>query len=257
MNECAGCFKTKNENNDAIRPLPDFAAALWTLAGSIQPFISTLPEDAVHAEVQKELIDALPGFQTDVAVFQKALAEQEGTWKNQKTTNGALKKAVDQLASLAETSRSLVKQTDLLYKLATRLIETCENECDAKSSDVWVGRDITRSRKAADEARQLAVEQLKQVRYFWKQARWLTERFPEAKLCDIEGLVKLIDQAEIEANDWSLTPGRYVGVAPEEENEDSDFEEIMHEIHVELEDLNAEAATLAAIIQKNFEELGI
>jgi len=28
-------------------------------------------------------------------------------------------------------------------------------------------------------------------------------------------------------------------------------------IHVELEDLNAEAATLAAIITKNFEELGV
>ncbi len=102
-------------------------------------------------------------------------------------------------------------------------------------------RDITRARKAADEARQLAVEQLKQVRYFWKQAHWLTERFPEAKLRDVEGLVKLVDINEIEANDWSLTPGRYVGVAPEEVDEDFDFEEALREIHVELEDLNAEA----------------
>jgi len=30
-----------------------------------------------------------------------------------------------------------------------------------------------------------------------------------------------------------------------------------HEIHVELEDLKREAAKLAAIIKKNFEELGI
>lgn len=43
-------------------------------------------------------------------------------------------------------------------------------------------REITRARKAADEARSQAVEQLKQVRYFWKQAHWLTERFPEARL---------------------------------------------------------------------------
>jgi len=112
-------------------------------------------------------------------------------------------------------------------------------------------------RKAADEARQLAVEQLKQVRYFWKQACWLTERFPEAKLRDVEGLVKLVDRKEIEANDWSLTPGRYVGVAPEGENENFDFEEALREIHVELEDLNAEAVRLAATIKKNFEELGV
>ena len=66
-----------------------------------------------------------------------------------------------------------------------------------------------------------------------------------------------MDRAEIEANDWSLNPGQYVGVAPEEVDEDFDFEETLREIHVELEDLNAEAVTLAAIIKKNFEELGI
>ena len=48
--------------------------------------------------------------------------------------------------------------------------------------------------------------------------------------------------------DWSLTPGRYVGVAPPEEDEDFDFE---------LADLNKEATELAARIQENFEELGV
>jgi len=104
---------------------------------------------------------------------------------------------------------------------------------------------------------QAAVEQLKQVRYFHRQARWLTERFPEAKLRDVEGLVKVVDRNEIANNDWSLTPGRYVGVAPEEVDEEFDFEETMREIHVELEDLNAEAVRLADRIRKNFVELGI
>jgi type I restriction enzyme M protein len=48
-----------------------------------------------------------------------------------------------------------------------------------------------------------------------------------------------------------------VGVAPEEEDEDFDFEEALREIHVELEDLNSEAARLAETIKSNFEELGI
>ena len=61
----------------------------------------------------------------------------------------------------------------------------------------------------------------------------------------------------IEAHDWSLTPGRYVGVAPEEEDEDFDFAEAMHSIHMGLEELNEEAATLAARIARNFEELGV
>ena len=72
-----------------------------------------------------------------------------------------------------------------------------------------------------------------------------------------KGLVKLVSHVELEKNEWSLTPGRYVGVAPEEEDEDFDFEETLREIHVELTDLNAEAAGLAAKIAKNFEALGI
>ena len=101
------------------------------------------------------------------------------------------------------------------------------------------------------------MEQLRRVDYFWRQARWLTERFPGGELRDVAGLVKLVDRAEIEANDWSLTPGRYVGVAPEEEDADFDFATAMREIHAELADLDAEAVVLAAKIRKNFEKLGL
>ncbi len=62
---------------------------------------------------------------------------------------------------------------------------------------------------------------------------------------------------ELESNDWSLTPGRYVGVAPEEVDVDFDFEETMRDIHTELALLNEEAIQLAGQIAKNFEGLGI
>jgi len=255
--EATGCFTAQDDNDDPIEPLPSFITSLDTLRDALQAFLNTISKDAAHADVLKELDEAMPAFKADVGAFQRSVAEQQSALKKQKTSNGQLKKAVNRLAPLAESSRNLVKQTDLLYKLVCRLIESCENECAARDSDAWANREIVRARKAADEARQLAVEQLKQVRYFWKQARWLTERFPEANLRDVEGLVKLVDCTEIEANDWSLTPGRYVGVAPEEEDEDFDFEEALREIHVELEDLNAEALRLAGIIKRNFEELGV
>jgi len=110
---------------------------------------------------------------------------------------------------------------------------------------------------AADPARALAVDRPKQVRYFWRQAHWLTVRFPDAGLRDVAGLVKLADRGELEGNDWSPTPGRCVGVAPAEMDEDFDFETAMREIHVALADLNAEAVQLAAAIKRDFEELRI
>jgi type I restriction enzyme M protein len=255
LDEAAACFATRDKA--AIAPLPAFIAALTSLRAATAPFLKTLTKDAPHIEALKELDEAMPLFQADVDALQKTVAKERAAWQRQQTTNGELNKAVERLAPLAEASRNLVKQADLLYKLVCRLIETCENECEAKGSAAWPSRDIIRARKTADESRVLAVEQLKQVRSCWRQARWLSERFPEAELRDVEGLVKLVSRAEIEASDWSLTPGRYVGVAPEEEDENFDFEEALREIHVELEDLNAEAVRLAATIKRNFEELGI
>lgn len=257
LSEGANCFSQKDEKASSCVPLLEFISEVDNLRAVLKPFLDGLPRNAEQADTVKEFNKEIQFFASNVESFKKRVLKMEDTLNKPKNTNGALKKTVEHLETLAETSRDLIKQADLLYKLACRLIEICETDLAAKESDLWSSRDVTRARKAADEARHGAVEQLKQVRYFWRQAHWLTERFPEGRLQDVEGLVKLVDRCEIEANDWSLTPGRYVGVAPEEVDEDFDFEEALREIHVELEDLNAESVQLAATIKKNFEELGI
>jgi type I restriction enzyme M protein len=135
-------------------------------------------------------------------------------------------------------------------------VDIAVKELDARNSEAWDNADVNKARKALEAARADAVEALRLARYFIRQADWLQERFPEAKLRDVEGLVKLVNRATIKAHDWSLTPGRYVGVAPEERDEDFDFEDALRAIHIDLKGLNEEAAELAARIARNFEELG-
>jgi type I restriction enzyme M protein len=135
-------------------------------------------------------------------------------------------------------------------------LEICVKELAARDSDRWANAEVSRGRRALEAARVEAVEALRRTRYFVRQADWLQERFPEAGLRDVEGLVKLVDRATIKVHDWSLTPGRYVGVAPEEQDKDFDFEEALRTIHAELKGLNEEAAELAERIARNFEELG-
>lgn len=257
VEEGQACFKWEAEDGETLHLLLEYAQSLTALSEQLTRFLKTQPKTGPHTELLSELEKERKLFADDVERFGADVSKAASQWEKIPDTNAGLNKLTEQFAPLAESSRNLVKQSDLLYKLATRLIDTCGKECDTKASDVWSGKDITRTRKAADDARQQAVGQLKQVGYFWRQAQWLTERFPDAELCDVEGLVKLVDRTEIKASDWSLTPGRYVGVAPEEEDENFDFEEALREIHIELDDLNTEATSLGATIKKNFEELGV
>jgi type I restriction enzyme M protein len=68
---------------------------------------------------------------------------------------------------------------------------------------------------------------------------------------DILGLCKAATLAEIEAQGWSLNPGRYVGVAPGEEVSDEDFKSQLQSLNEELETLNAQARKLEQTIAAN------
>jgi len=72
---------------------------------------------------------------------------------------------------------------------------------------------------------------------------------------DVPGLCKAATLQEIEAQGWSLNPGRYVGVAKGENLSDEDFKEQLEALNEELEVLNAEARELEAKIAENVVEL--
>ncbi|NLU13047.1 MAG: N-6 DNA methylase [Gammaproteobacteria bacterium] len=249
----------------ACEPVPDFITQLGKFSLAFQPFMDKLEQDGTSVEPYVDFINAKGSVEGNWSAFQILTNDLQKWWSEYEYNDAAsLLDFIDKdacLKDLAEQSRNLIKEIDLAYKLATRVIELAEAN-DAKDSELWDntllnGRGRSNLKKTADEARKLAVEQLKQVRYFYKQAYWLLSRFPEGKLRDVEGLVKLVDIKAIEAADWSLTPGRYVGVAPEEVDEDFDFEETLRDIHVELQGLNAEASELAEKITRNFKELGV
>jgi len=178
--------------------------------------------------------------------------------KSMPCDNDAQRAAREAFSPSAEAIRGLIKQVDLLHKLAARLSDQgAELAADGTISAACDRRATAKLVKQLDEERKAAVEQLRQAVYFHRQIVWLQDRFPKAELQAVPGLVRLVDRTEIEAADWSLTPGRYVGVAPQEVDEDFDFEQTLRDIHTELADLNREAVELAAKIQANFEELGI
>lgn len=72
---------------------------------------------------------------------------------------------------------------------------------------------------------------------------------------DIPGLCRAASLTEIEAKGWSLSPGRYVGVAPGEEVGDEDFKDKLVTLNEELASLTAQARGLESIIAQNVAEI--
>ena len=255
VDEAKGCFEYETEDGDIRRPIPDYLDALLAFEDLVRPFLDSLPAEGPHAEAVGRFKEAKEAFRRETGRLETDVALAAKDWPGATEGTTALVATTESYRSIADSCRARAKEADMVYRLIGRLTTTCEKECEAKSHKHWRTRDINRARKVTDQARERAIVQLRLVHYFWRQAHWLTSRFPDSQLHDVPGLVKVVDRTEVAANDWSLTPGRYVGVAPEEEDEDFDFEEALREIHGELAQLSAEAVKLSGAIHENFEEL--
>jgi type I restriction enzyme M protein len=126
--------------------------------------------------------------------------------------------------------------------------EKPENTTDSKAEE----RDAKRWEKQVEEAeKQYKALHDKQL-YFEAQIQWLNERFPNGVYEDVTGLCKAATLAEIEDQDWSLNPGRYVGVVIEEDGlTEEDFLAEMKERHLSLNLLNNSADRLKVLINEN------
>ena len=248
------------EGQTTDEPLGVLENTLGKLIGLAKPFATDKRDPDPLAETWEELISAQGTLTADIAALAAEVSVRATNWNeggnNETRDNTALHAARDSLRNMAERCRDLTRQIGLAAKLAGRTVDIAVKELAARESALWTNADINKARKALEHARAAAIEALRRARYLVKQADWLQERFPRAELRDVEGLVKLVNRSEVEAHDWSLTPGRYVGVAPEEEDENFDFKEALRAIHIDLKGLNEDAARLAARIARNFEELG-
>lgn len=102
-------------------------------------------------------------------------------------------------------------------------------------------------------------KEIKTKEYWQSQIDWLLERFPEGKYVDVVGLckvAKLEGEDGIIDQDYSLNPGRYVGVVIEDDGmTEEEFKTEILGLNAELESLNSEAHELEKKIAKNLKGL--
>ena len=98
--------------------------------------------------------------------------------------------------------------------------------------------------------------EVKKAESYYKHIQWLQERFPRAEYEDVTGLCKSATPQEVKEQDYSLNPGRYVGVVIEEDGRtEEEFVEELLAMNQELSSLNREASELEKIIHHNILQL--
>ena len=113
-----------------------------------------------------------------------------------------------------------------------------------------------RQTRALKEAVQALHDEVKTAESYYRHIEWLQERFPEAKHEDVVGLCKLATKADLKEQDYSLNPGRYVGVVIEEDGKsEEEFLDDLAITHDEFLTLSIEARNLESVIAKNITSL--
>jgi type I restriction enzyme M protein len=120
------------------------------------------------------------------------------------------------------------------------------------------GRRVAPDRKI--RALKTALEELhkevKNAELFYKHIHWLQERFPKAEYEDVTGLCKLAKLADVEEQEYSLNPGRYVGVVVEEDGKtEEEFIADVLSIGDELRVLTESQSNLESVISNNLKQL--
>jgi type I restriction enzyme M protein len=253
----------------AIDAVPDSVAAIEVarqeLAEHLQQVHAQVrsngPETLTHKEQLGAALEALrPSIIRGADGAGAVIEALQGFGKKQRsspaTTNKALHAGRESFGPLSARARELIRRLQGLQRSSTHAHRAGAALVKGEEQASTLGvRNMKKYADAFHEAVGVAVERLRDMLHVYHQIVWLQDRFPKAEIEAVPGLCKVVTRKEIEQADWSLTPGRYVGVAPPEVDEDFDFEQAVRDIHTELADLNAEASGLATKIQASFEEL--
>ena len=260
-----------NKSMSIENEIVSFENDIGTLLSQLNKFKNDIENNYSESDIHKNFCDDINILENDIKSYKvekeklvKSINDYNkyidkskiDDYSNIESTNEIQKDHYSKFDQISNDIKVFIKTIDHIYKETNNTIEKAEKDLNAKDSKDWIAKEVRINRKNLETNKKDIIEFLKEIRYVYSQVNWLQSKFVDGVFADVEGLCKVVDIAEVEANDWSLTPGRYVGVASVID-EDFDFESRLKEIQMELDGLNEDAFELAKLIKMNFEELGI
>jgi len=159
---------------------------------------------------------------------------------------------VSKIETANKLQHTLADTTTPFFTKLHELLKVVDKQVRHIEKDQGKNKDLKELKAELEELH----KEIKATEYFFNHVAWLQERFPKAEYEDVTGLCKLADMEEIKEQEYSLNPGRYVGVVIEEDGKtEEEFIEEMLSLNDELEHLNAEARELEAVISYNIKQI--
>jgi type I restriction enzyme M protein len=151
-----------------------------------------------------------------------------------------------------KTQRKLAETIAPFFALLHELLKEVDKKVRHIEKDLNRNKDLKALKIELEDLHKEA----KATEYFFGHIAWLQERFREAKYEDVTGLCKLANLDEVKEQEYSLNPGRYVGVVIEEDGKtEEEFIEEMIALNDELNKLNKEAKKLEDVINHNIRQI--
>jgi type I restriction enzyme M protein len=220
-----------------------------------------LVENSTKVEpVSAQLLEVL-----DDKAGKDAVASLVKTWKGltplQEAYTGYLSKNGDlSMVEKKNTAQQKLRETfDPFFtalhdglKQIDKSVRHHEKTLAEKAEAAGKRRASDRATKQLKNALEALHAEVKNAENSFAHIHWLQERFPEAKYEDVTGLCKLADLDEVKEQDYSLNPGRYVGVVIEEDGKtEEEFIADLLELDSELMAAANQAEGLESLIHKN------
>ncbi len=258
--------KTKKKKKDAKETVPN-ANYLW-----INQFATALNENGRAALVMANSASDAGNSEKDIRIklIESGIISQMVTLPSNMFTSVTLpatlwffdkaKKNKDEILFI--DARNIFTQIDRAHRkfsdeqihnisIITRLYEGKTEEFTALLADY---------KTKLEEAPEISDDEDIMPKSYWQSnIDWLIERFPDGKYRDVVGLCKVAKiegEDGIKDQDYSLNPGRYVGVVIEDDGlTEEEFKQKMMGYYEELSKLNEEAHGIEKKIEENLKEL--
>ena len=238
-----------------LQQLKDAAEHLPALSERLLAVLAEEAADAASTQAHQAARDAIATLQ---AQWDQLAALQEAQAKHERTRGQ--KHSVDERNKAQHLLRAQFTPFFTGLHAAVKALDKAIREMDKRKAEAAKadGKRATANRqtKGVKAAVQALHDELKAAELYYQHVSWLQERFPKAAYEDVTGLCKLASIEEIAEQDWSLNPGRYVGVVIEEDGKtEEEFLADLASAHETFAALSDAATVLTHNIKRNLQQV--